>query len=148
LGLFLYRGSCTAGRIKRGTQIRVTNKTKIIFGEPSFLPFSFLQASSSSTLRFYATNRYLLRLRIQILDLPFAYEKFGVLFKTTSLPSSDGDRSAGDGLACFTSAIGIRKAGRTLPCTFLDPRARGGEVSGVFLWEGCCEDCVCHAHDT
>jgi hypothetical protein len=30
----------------------------------------------------------------------------------TSLPSSVGDRSAGDGLTWLTSAIGIRKAGR------------------------------------
>lgn len=42
----------------------------------------------------------------------FAYEKFGVIFKTPHSLLRKVHRSAGNGLACFTSAIGIRKAGR------------------------------------
>lgn len=80
-----------------------------------FLSLLFLQASSSSTLRFYATNRYAVDAshHIRSLDRLFAYEKFGVLFnsprpwppgKVTGLPA----RVRRD----FTSAIGIRKAGQ------------------------------------
>jgi hypothetical protein len=87
----------------------------------SFLPprssSSFLQASSSSTLRFYATNRYVVdpitTLRSFQITL-HAYEKFGVIFnpprpsfgECTGLPV----RVWRD----FTSAIGIRKAGPSL----------------------------------
>jgi len=43
-----------------------------------------------------------------------AYEKFGVIFKPPHSLPRKVHRSAGNGPACFTSAIGIRKAGRIL----------------------------------
>ena len=110
-----------------------------------FFLFFFPQASSSSTLRFYATNRYAVDAshHIRSLDRLFAYEKFGVLFnsprpwppgKVTGLPA----RVRRD----FTSAIGIRKAGQvsTLYIVSLWDEKRG---ECLFLWEGRCEDCVC-----
>jgi len=114
------------------------------FGFFLFL-FLFPQASSSSTLRFYATNRYVVdeSHHIRSPDRLFAYEKFGVLFnsprpwppgKVTGLPA----RVRRD----FTSAIGIRKAGQvsTLYIVSLWDEKKG---EYLFLWEGRCEDCVC-----
>jgi hypothetical protein len=109
-----------------------------------FFLFS-LQASSSSTLRFYATNRYLLIqfTTIRSSDRHFAYEKFGVLFKSprpwppgkvTGLPV----RVRRD----FTSAIGIRKAGQVSNLHIFSSWEEKRKDC-LFLWEGRCEDCVC-----
>lgn len=75
----------------------------------ALFPFPFfLQASSSTTLRFYASYKYLLYCFVFI----YAYEKFGVIFTFTLYSRSLEDGSTGNGLVCFTPAIGIRKAGQ------------------------------------
>ena len=101
-------------------------------------------ASSSSTLRFYATNRYLLIqfTTIRSSDRSFAYEKFGVLFKSPRpWPSGKVTGLPARVWRDFTSAIGIRKAGQVanLHIEPLGERKRG---VCLFLWEGRCEDCV------
>jgi hypothetical protein len=93
-----------------------------------FLSFFSLQASSSSTLRFYATHRYVLASRHHDRRL-HAYEKFGVLFSPPNpLPCGGVNGLPVRVWRDPTSAISIRKAG---PASLYISPPRGERKGGV-----------------
>ncbi len=138
--LCLYRGP-SSRRYGKREEAGPPFLSQIYFGARSLnlLPFLFKRRPHQRCVSMLHTDTCACA-PCHVFGLLFAYEKFGVIFKPTSLLSPGSDRSTGNGLACFHVCNWHQKS-RAHPLVY--PEACDGEKESVVsLWEGYCEDRV------